>query len=181
MAETSVEAEVIGEVKMRLLFLLAVSLSPFFALASNADKPIHIESDTLQVRQEEGVAFFDGNVQAVQGDFQLFADEMTVYYTTPEEKKKTGQEIKKIVVAGNVRLVTPKEQASGSSGIYDILKQEVELRGNVALAQGQNIVTGQRLLHNVKLGRSQLFSTTKKGKKTGRVKGVFIPKAAGDK
>ncbi len=165
-------------IKCRYAWIIAAALLPAIAMAGNAGKPIAIESDTLLMRQEEGLALFEGNVQAVQGDFQLFADEMTVYYATPEEKKKTGQEIKRISVFGNVRLTTPKEIASGRSGTYDILKQEVELRGDVMLKQGQNVLKGSRLLHDVRKGRSQLLSVTRKGKKTGRVKGVFIPKAA---
>ncbi len=49
-----------------------------FALSN--DKPIQIESDNLQLREQEKKALFDGNVKVVQGEMTLTSDHMIVYY-----------------------------------------------------------------------------------------------------
>ena len=50
--------------------------------------PIEITADSLEVRQEEQIAVFRGNVDAVQGDLNLRADELTVYYRTGDEQRE---------------------------------------------------------------------------------------------
>ncbi|MCP5362154.1 MAG: lipopolysaccharide transport periplasmic protein LptA [Hyphomicrobiales bacterium] len=147
-------------------------------MGKSRSEPIHIEADSLVVRQEDGLAVFEGSVKAVQGPVNIFSDEMTVYYAGEGPQSINGGNIKKIAVYGNVRLVTPRETASGNNGTYDVGKDQIELRGNVVLTQGKNVLTGTRLVHDVVSGKSKLLSTTKKGTKAGRVKGVFMPKQA---
>ena len=49
-------------------------------LKLSGDKPIQIESDKLEVRQEENLAIFTGNVSVVQGPTLLKAGLLKVYY-----------------------------------------------------------------------------------------------------
>ena len=43
------------------------------------DKPIQIESDNLEIREQEKKALFDGNVKVAQGQMTLQSNHMTVY------------------------------------------------------------------------------------------------------
>ena len=52
--------------------------------AGNASQAIEITADTLEVRQSERVAVFEGSVNAVQGELVLNADILTVYYRESE-------------------------------------------------------------------------------------------------
>jgi lipopolysaccharide export system protein LptA len=49
-------------------------------VALSNDKPIHIESDKLEIKDKENRADFTGNVVATQGTTMLKSKTMTVYY-----------------------------------------------------------------------------------------------------
>jgi len=71
-----------------LLSLAAVC--PAFAQATTSqmdgmrlsnDEPIQIESDQLEIKEQEKKAYFTGNVKVVQGTTTMRAGKMTVLYT----------------------------------------------------------------------------------------------------
>ncbi|MDE0389287.1 MAG: hypothetical protein OXI75_11370 [Rhodospirillales bacterium] len=51
---------------------------------NEASQAIEITADTLEVRQSENVAIFEGDVKAVQGEMVLNANMLTVYYRDVE-------------------------------------------------------------------------------------------------
>src|SRR5699024_5088784 len=56
----------------------------------SGDEPIQIESDKLEVRENENVAVFSGNVSVVQGKTLLKSGKMTVHYTQGEGGSATS-------------------------------------------------------------------------------------------
>ncbi len=147
-------------------------------LSSNSSRgPIEITADALEVRQPDQVAVFTGNVLAIQGDLNLKADRMTVFYR-PNEKKTTGQEsISKIEVDGNVFLSNPTETARGNKGIYDVDANEIRLLGNVVLTRAENTLKGEALIYNMTSGKSVLTNAgkAKDNGKPERVRALFVP------
>ena len=79
--------------------------------------PIEITSDTLDVKQDEQLAIFRGNVDAIQGEMNLRADVLNVHYRSDAEGNNS---ISLIVAVGNVFLTPPTEMAQGDRGVYDI-------------------------------------------------------------
>ena len=59
-------------------------------LKLSSDKPIQIESDKLEVHQDQNVAIFTGNVSVVQGPTLLKAGTMKVYYVKKEKGGDSG-------------------------------------------------------------------------------------------
>ena len=57
----------------------------------DTSQPIEINADSLEVLQDEQVAVFRGNVDAVQGGIRLKADELRVHYRT--ENTDSGGDI----------------------------------------------------------------------------------------
>ena len=168
-------------------FILPLLLVTFAALPAAADErfntnqPIEINSDSLEVYQEESRAIFIGNVVAVQGDVRLKADKMTVHYTKAEEGKSSDGKsaIDRIEVVGNVFLSTPEETAAGASGVYAVANREINLRDNVVLTRGKNVLKGDQLVYNLNTGKSVISSSgaavsAKTGKKE-RVRALFVP------
>jgi len=73
-----------------------------------------------------------------------------------------SQEIDRLEATGKV-LVTSKDQtASGDSATYDGKTEVLELRGDVVLTQGKNIVRGDRLVVEMQTGRARVLSTTRR-------------------
>ena len=136
--------------------------------------PIEITADSLEVRQEEQIAVFRGNVDAVQGDLNLRADELTVYYRTGDEN---GNSVRLIEAHGNVFLSSPTEMAQGENGVYNVDADTVELTGTVVLTRGETVIRGDRLEMDLATGRSRVLSGGVETGGEGRVKALFVPKS----
>ena len=86
-------------------------------LKLDGDKPIQIESDNLEIREQEKRAFFTGNVRVAQGDMTLRASKMTVYYKSGTKSIAAGgTDIDRIEVAGDVKLASARQQATADNG-----------------------------------------------------------------
>lgn len=160
-----------------LFMLLAVSLMAASAQAQqipgrDADAPIEIEADKLEVRQEQQLAIFSGNVVAVQGGMTLKTDQMQVTYRQDGESSgaSVGGAISRLEAIGNVIITTAKERATGRRGVYDVDSGIIDLEGGVVLSNKDGELTGQSLRMNLGTGVSVIDGGVK-----SRVKGIFTP------
>jgi lipopolysaccharide export system protein LptA len=129
----------------------------------NSNAPIEITADTLTVRQAENLAIFSGDVDAVQGDVSLKADELRVFYLNEDNGSGNGQagpttsqNIRRIEAEGNVLLAAPEQSASGERGVYEVQAGRVTLMGNVALSSPENIIRGGHLELDLNTGVATL-------------------------
>jgi lipopolysaccharide export system protein LptA len=141
--------------------------------------PIEITADSLEVVQDNQIATFLGNVDAVQGDLVLTSDQLRVHYRASEDGSAgTSGSIRRIEATGNVFLSSPKETAQGEFGVYDVDGALLTLEGSVVLTRAENVVRGERLEIDLATGRSQVFAavpSTAGGTPSQRVKAVFVP------
>lgn len=78
-----------------------------------------------------------GYAEAQKGDVKIYGDVLKVFYVG--DKKK---EIKSFTAEGNVRIITPTEEATGDFGYYDVVKDYARLTGeNLKLTTPQVTVT----------------------------------------
>ena len=141
--------------------------------------PIEITADSLEVVQDDQIATFLGNVDAVQGDLVLTSDQLRVHYRASEDGSTSGS-IRRIEATGNVFLSSPQETAQGEFGVYDVDGALLTLEGSVVLTRAENVVRGERLEIDLATGRSQMFAavpSTAGGTAGQRVKAVFVPAA----
>ena len=138
--------------------------------AGNASQAIEITADTLEVRQSENVAVFEGSVNAVQGELVLNADMLTVYYRE-SEGGQGNLGVSRIDAQGNVVISSPDETAQGQSGTYDVESGRIDLAGGVILSRGNNIVQGETLTMDLETGVSRVSGGST------RVQGLFVPEA----
>jgi lipopolysaccharide export system protein LptA len=141
--------------------------------------PIEITADSLEVVQDQQVATFVGNVDAVQGDLVLTSDQLRVHYRgSGDAPGMTAGSIRRIEAMGNVFLSSPEETAQGKFGVYDVDGALLTLEGAVVLTRDENVVRGERLEIDLVTGRSQMFAavpSTAGGTPGQRVKAVFVP------
>ena len=137
--------------------------------SQNRDKPIKINSATLEVRDKDKVATFAGDVHLVQGDTTLRSKTLVVFYdddaaSTPAKPPvgatqagaQQNQQIKRVEAKGNV-IVTQKDQiATGENGLFDMRANTVTLLGNVVISQGPNVVRGEKLTVDMTTGVSRV-------------------------
>ncbi len=181
-----------------VFFIAACSISATsFAQAAgmklDSTQPIEIVSDTLDVFQEQSQAVFSGNVIATQGNINMRAAKMVVFYrdTGASSPAETGSEpaaegstamagegIYRIEAEGDVFFASPLETAQGQTAIYDVDASTVNLIGNVLLTREGNVLKGTQLVYNLNTGRSTLQGgASASGASGGRVRGLFVPKS----
>lgn len=172
----------------RVLILAAAMLVPacFGALAQDSrltglklegDKPIQIESDRLEVRENDGIAIFTGNVAVVQGPTLLRSGKMTVYYDKAGGSATTGSaDIDRLEVEGKVYVRSDSQVATGDAGSFDMRSEVLVLTGKeVVLTEGDNVVVGCKLTVQMATGLAQLDGCGGQSGGTGRVKMLLKP------
>lgn len=130
------------------------------------DQPIAIESDQLEVRDQEHKAYFTGNVKVVQGTTTLQAGKMTVLYKSKGEGAAAsssitsgGADIDKIFVDNSVYLTSGTQKATADKGEFDMAAQTFILSGKqVVLSQDTNVFTGCKLTVFMTTGQAKLES-----------------------
>lgn len=162
----------------------------FSGLGGESDDPINIESDELEVRDQEGIAIFDGNVIVIQGASKLRAAKLIVHYdgggqagkkvegaakpaAEPDQPKSSGlggggQQISSLEAIGGVVVTSEDQTATGDTGNVDMKTNIMELIGNVTLTQGPNVVNGDKLIVNLDTGNAKVLSNS-------RVRVLLVP------
>ena len=135
-------------------------------LKLSGDKPIQIESDKLEVHQDQNVAIFTGNVSVVQGPTLLKAGTMRVYYVKNEKSGDSGSatsamtgssDIDHIEVNDKVYIKSDDQVATGDKGTFDMKTEVLVLSGDkVVLTQGPNVLVGCKLTVQMKTGLGQV-------------------------
>ncbi|MDE1159884.1 MAG: LptA/OstA family protein [Neorhizobium sp.] len=137
------------------------------------DEPIQIQSDQLEIKDQEKKAFFTGNVQVVQGTTTMKSGKMTVLYTGEGASVSSGStNIDKIFMDDKVLLTSGDQQATADNGQFDMPSQTFVLTGKqVVLSQGQNVFKGCKLTVHMQTGEAKLDACG------GRVEIMLDPKS----
>lgn len=129
---------------------LAQAQDPVSALRGhNADAPIDVSADRIEVQDRSDRAIFSGNVHVQQASLTLDTARLTVAYSSTG-----GIEIERLDASGGVTVRSPSETASGDFGIYDLDRKLITLIGDVVLTRGGSQVSGSRLLIDLDSGRA---------------------------
>ena len=157
--------------------------------------PISIEADHMTSLEKSDSVLFTGAVDARQDDVRIRTDKMTVYYT-PGDKGKTGgkigaptgdgekKKVEKMHCVGNVEVSRADWLGKSREMVYLAKERRVELIGNAKAWQGQDMISGDRIIHYIDEERSEVISgpggqpaaTTTPGSKPGRVNMIILQK-----
>ena len=157
----------------------ATTESRMGGLKLSGDQPIQIESDKLEVREQDNVAVFSGNVSVVQGPTLMKSGKMTVYYTQGGSgSAATGSaNIERLEVDGKVYLKSENQVATGDRGSFDMKSETFVLSGDeVVLSEGSNVLVGCKLIVHMKTGQAQVDGCKKSGS-GGRVMMSITPES----
>ena len=122
--------------------------------------PVEVTSDSLDVNQASGSAEFLGNVLISQGEMHLSAQKVLVVYN-----QEAGG-IDRLEAIGDVVLVNGPDAAEADRADYTIDNGVIVMTGNVALTQGPNVLTSDKMTVNL---------TTVTANLVGRVKTIINP------
>ena len=127
--------------------------------------PVHINAQQLEADYQAKLITFIGDVVAKQKDFTLYADRLLLFI---DEK---GEDIEKIVARGNVRMVQDNRRATCHEATYYHREGTVVLRGEPVVREGDNWVSGKRIIYYIDEQKS-----VAEGEGEDRVKVTIIPR-----
>lgn len=149
------------------VFPLLLAASPLGAQAlknHDANAPVDVEADRIEVQDRADRAVFSGNVRVRQAELTLNAQRLTVAYSGGAG---AGPQIQRLDASGGVTVQSPSETARGDFAIYDLNRRLITMLGGVVLEQGANTVRGGRLVIDLNSGRSVID-----GRSAGGAEGV---------
>lgn len=133
---------------LTLLFLNGFLLNSLFA------KEININSDKMEVFEDDGLAVFTGKVFAQTKDIKLWADKLYVYYIKGEAKR----DIQRIVAIGGVKIEREKWKAVAGKATYFKGEEKLILEENPKVWHEKNLVEGDLITIYFNEDRSEVFS-----------------------
>lgn len=122
--------------------------------------------ESLEYWQARSVAVARGNAMIIQNDRRLRAGVLTAFV---EKDSRTGKsQVTRIDATGGVHISTPTDIVRGREGVYDVLKEQITLCGDVKITRDKNQLNGNCATVDMKTGRSRLDG----GK--SKVKGLIL-------
>ena len=141
---------------MALLALPAVG----DAQSQTGNQPVAYGADSVEYGPNRII--LRGRAEATQGGNRFRADTLTLV-------SGAGGDLERAEAAGTVYFVTPDQSMRGDRAVYNLGNGEIVVTGNVVLTQGKNVLTGNRLVYNVRTETARMEGGN------GRVQGVFYP------
>ncbi len=136
--------------------------------AGKTEDAVEIESDRMEIKDEENISIFTGNVIAKRPDMKLNAAKLVAHYADVKQADgSTKNEISSFDATGNVVIVTNRQKVTGNSATLNYATNDLVVTGNVTVTQGSTVLKGPKLEANL--------DTDKMVMTGGRVKGSFVP------
>jgi lipopolysaccharide export system protein LptA len=167
----------------KTVFLMATVFMAVFAFAddpptdpgpNDADKKIHITSDSLVTGNDAKYAEFIGNVKATQGPDVIAADRLKIFFKKTLQSNDNlvadQESIAKIVANGNVTIHFDNKVAVAEQAVYITETRVLVLSGsNSKIVSGSDSVAGEKITVYRENGRINVESGGEK-----RVNAVFF-------
>ncbi len=130
----------------------------------NRKDPIYITADWMEADQTKNSITYKGRVVTVQNNITMRSETLTAYYD-PETKL-----MKQIIAEGKVNATQGDRVATGEKAVFDDTTKTVTLTGNPVMRQGNNQVSGVKVIYFTEQDRSIV-----EGDKTTRVVATIFP------
>ncbi len=128
------------------------------------DDPLEIISDWTEADRQKGIIIFGGRVVAKQKDMVLYADKVVNYFDMQSQK------LLKAVAVGNVKLNQADKFVTCERAELMQAERKVTMTGNAVMWQGENRVTGERIVIYLSQSQAEVF-----GGKEGKAKVKIMP------
>ncbi len=128
-----------------LMALLPATAQAQFSRNNNA--PIDASADDIV--NQGSITVLRGQVDVRQGPTRILADEMKIFSGSSTGGVGAVGDIEKIEATGNFYYLTPEQEVRGANGVYTERDNTFVVTGDVILLQGENVVTGDRLVYNL--------------------------------
>ena len=130
----------------------------------------------IEFWRKENIAIATGDAVANREKKYILRAHRLAWYLEKESSEEDGFSIKKIVGFKNVEIENDNEIAFSDKALYNNKKEECKLFGNVKIRRGENFLTGDFAIINMKTGVSKLLprKSDSLGRTEERVKALIL-------
>ena len=136
----------------KIIFIFLI----FLFSATSYAKEIKIVSDKLEIIRKNNISIFSGKVHAIEDDLKLWSE---VLILTSSKDEKT---IKEINARDNVKILKEELSILGDEAIYDPIKNELIVIGEVEVTQNDNIILCDEIIIDLENSSSIMISESTK-------------------
>jgi len=159
--------------RLILLLYVACNCTLSYALPTDRQQPIKIESDRAEQDEKKGTTTYEGSVVIIQGTIKINADKVTVFSDT--------NQVDKIICVGNPahyqQRPNPQDGlvlASAKTIKYYLANDKIKLLKNASLEQNGSVITGEKIDYDLKAEVVKATATKTSTSKEKRVQ-MYIP------
>ena len=131
--------------KATLISFLILSMPmQLFALSSDRQQPIQVEADSLEIRDQENVSIYTGNVHLIQGSLEFRCEQLTLHFD--DQKQLTLMEMTGTPVTFR-QLDDEKQELNGRAKQmqYRQSKSILVMSGNARFSHKGNTIEGNTI------------------------------------
>ena len=142
-------------------YLLSENLEGGFGTIVNDQyEPISFSSDSLFFNEKTGTSELKGSVNISQGETSLSSDYAEISFNI------NTNELERFFARGAVVLKSGNDIAMGDEAVYDFIKNELTLLGDVYFSQAGSTVKAEKAVINTETGSASML---------GRVRTTLTP------
>ena len=137
----------------KYIFIITFIICVFDFIKVYSDT-IKISSEKLNVNRDNNISVFTGNVYAEDDKIRLWSDKISLFY----DMNKKG--VNEIVAEKNIKIIVNGVTAYGDFSSYQVDNEEILLRGNVIVMEGDNKIESDQLILDLINSTSIMTSKT---------------------
>ena len=127
----------------------------FGTIVNDQNEPISFSSDSLFFNEKTGTSELKGSVNISQGETSLSSDYAEISFNI------NTNELERFFASGAVVLKSGNDIAMGEEAVYDFIKNELILLGDVYFSQAGSTVKAEKALINTETGSASMMGSVK--------------------
>lgn len=161
----------VGTLVPMVIALSVLLSSPAYALKSDREQPINVESVEQSADLQANKLIFSGDVVATQGSIKVKADKIEV-------TRNSDGTLKSIIAYGSPTTFEQQQdngryiRSRSSTLSYIPQETKIVLQGRAVIWQGESKMSGERIEYNINSQKMRAYNNNSQG---GRVSSTFVP------
>ena len=127
----------------------------FGTIASDRNEPISFSSDSLFFNEKTGTSEMKGSVNISQGETSLSSNYAEISFNV------NTNELERFYASGDIVLKSGNDVAMGDEAVYDFIKNELTLLGDVYFSQAGSTVKAEKAVINTETGSASMMGSVK--------------------
>ena len=137
-------------------YLLSENLERGFGtIVNDQNEPISFSSDSLFFNEKTGRSEMKGSVNISQGETSLSSNYAEILFNM------NTNELERFFASGEVVLKSGNDIAMGDEAVYDFIKNELTLLGDVYFSQAGSTVKAEKAVINTETGSASMMGSVK--------------------